>query len=185
MTVARRLVDPAGMLGQRRVAACGVLGTGERPGPSRADGSDRNGRALQTGEGAGGVRIETWRRQDYRIGRRMSIRIDGDDGRTAPAEAGEVTAVPAMDSTLDSAAMDAETVVLSGAVAGTLGGALGLPEDPAKAAWFEYIGKTALVLRGPYTGQRYWFERPGARLQVDPRDRHALLAVPVLRLVPN
>lgn len=93
----------------------------------------------------------------------MSIRIEGDEGRTAPADAGELSVGP---------------VVETGA------GALGGVEDPAKAAWFEYIGKTALVLRGPYTGQRYWFERPGARLQVDPRDRHALLAVPVLRLVP-
>jgi len=56
-------------------------------------------------------------------------------------------------------------------------------ETPASVACFEYIGRTALVLRGPYTGQRYWFQRPGARLTVDARDCHALLAVPVLRLV--
>ncbi len=57
--------------------------------------------------------------------------------------------------------------------------------DPSgrTAAWLEYIGRTALVLTGPYTGQRYCFTRPGARLPVDIRDRHALLAVPVLRPV--
>lgn len=51
------------------------------------------------------------------------------------------------------------------------------------AAWLEYVGKTALVLTGPYTGQRYSFTRPGAKLAVDSRDRQALLAVPVLRQV--
>jgi hypothetical protein len=51
------------------------------------------------------------------------------------------------------------------------------------AAWLEYVGRTALVLTGPYTGQRYCFPRPGARLAVDARDRYALLAVPVLRPV--
>ncbi|MCC6233701.1 MAG: hypothetical protein IT580_13710 [Verrucomicrobiales bacterium] len=94
----------------------------------------------------------------------MSITIDGNSGQTLPAEVEEVSLSPAME---------------LGAVA-SVG-----PDDGGKTAWFEYIGKTALVLRGPYTGQRYWFERPGARLQVDPRDRHALLAVPVLRLVPS
>lgn len=58
------------------------------------------------------------------------------------------------------------------------------PEETSRAvACFEYIGRTALVLRGPYTGQRYWFKGPGARLTVDARDQHALSAVPVLRLV--
>lgn len=59
-----------------------------------------------------------------------------------------------------------------------------IPQDnPASVACFEYTGRTALVLRGPYTGQRYWFQRPGARVTVDARDLHALLAVPVLRLI--
>jgi|GEM_PF-3068504 len=50
-------------------------------------------------------------------------------------------------------------------------------------ACFEYIGRTALVLTGPYTGYRYCFRQPGARLRVDGRDRHALMAVPVLRAI--
>jgi hypothetical protein len=51
------------------------------------------------------------------------------------------------------------------------------------AAWLEYVGRTALVLTGPFTGQRYYFARPGARLAVDIRDWQALQAVPVLRPV--
>jgi hypothetical protein len=51
------------------------------------------------------------------------------------------------------------------------------------SALLEYVGRTALVLTGPFTGQRYCFSRPGARLAVDARDRQALLAVPVLRPV--
>lgn len=144
-------------------------GTGKCPGEW---GQDDRGRDLGRSvfwERLQAVEMEAFdsgraRRQDYRIGRRMSIRIEGDEGRTAPADAGEVSAGPVMD---------------PGAVL------VGGTDDATKSAWFEYIGKTALVLRGPYTGQRYWFERPGARLQVDPRDRHALLAVPVLRLVPG
>lgn len=48
---------------------------------------------------------------------------------------------------------------------------------------FEYIGPTALVLTGAYTGHRYYFRQPGARVHVDGRDYHALQAVPVLRTI--
>lgn len=51
------------------------------------------------------------------------------------------------------------------------------------AAWFEYVGRTALVLTGPFTGQTYRFAHPGAVVPVDARDRYALLAVPVLRMI--
>ncbi len=51
------------------------------------------------------------------------------------------------------------------------------------AAYFEYVGKTALTAIGPVTGARYRFERPGARVAVDPRDRRSLAAVPNLRQV--
>lgn len=46
---------------------------------------------------------------------------------------------------------------------------------------FEYVGTTALTVIGPASGRRYRFERPGARVIVDPRDRAALEAVPQLR----
>ena len=51
------------------------------------------------------------------------------------------------------------------------------------APTFEYIGRTALTVFGPISGAPYRFQGPGSRLTVDPRDRAALRAVPVLRLV--
>lgn len=45
----------------------------------------------------------------------------------------------------------------------------------------EYTGPTALVLTGPITGARYFFDQPGARVEVDVRDRQVILSVPVLR----
>lgn len=47
---------------------------------------------------------------------------------------------------------------------------------------FEYLGATALTVIGPASGLRYRFDRPGAALAVDPRDRAALEAVPLLRV---
>jgi hypothetical protein len=48
---------------------------------------------------------------------------------------------------------------------------------------FEYVGQTALSIIGPATRTSYRFDRPGARVMVDTRDRHSLAAVPVLRRV--
>jgi len=48
---------------------------------------------------------------------------------------------------------------------------------------FEYLGQTALSIIGPATRTSYRFDRPGARVMVDARDRHSLAAVPVLRRV--
>jgi len=48
---------------------------------------------------------------------------------------------------------------------------------------FEYVGATALTAVGPASGRRYRFERPGARIAIDPRDRRALARVPGLREV--
>jgi hypothetical protein len=45
---------------------------------------------------------------------------------------------------------------------------------------FEYIGHSAMTVVGPASGQRYRFT-PGAILAVDPRDRTALAAIPLLR----
>lgn len=47
----------------------------------------------------------------------------------------------------------------------------------------EYTGPTGLTAIGPISGQRYRFNHPGARLEVDPRDRPSLAAVPHLRQV--
>lgn len=56
------------------------------------------------------------------------------------------------------------------------------PAIPARVV-FEYSGKTAMVVTGPISGSRYRFDRPGARLAVDPLDRRSLAAVPHLRQI--
>jgi hypothetical protein len=48
---------------------------------------------------------------------------------------------------------------------------------------FEYVGKTRLVVVGPATGRQYRFDRPGSRLEVDPRDSTAVAAIPLLRKI--
>jgi len=48
---------------------------------------------------------------------------------------------------------------------------------------FVYTGSTAMTVRGPISGQLYRFDRPGARVVVDPRDRPGLTRVPNLREV--
>ena len=48
---------------------------------------------------------------------------------------------------------------------------------------FEHVGKTSLTVIGPISGRRYRFDRPSARLPIDPRDRPGLLRVPSLRQV--
>jgi hypothetical protein len=50
-------------------------------------------------------------------------------------------------------------------------------------AYFQYLGKTGLTVIGSRTRQRYRFDRPGAVVAVDPRDRRALVDVPTLRQV--
>lgn len=64
-----------------------------------------------------------------------------------------------------------------------------LPETPVPTAalrtpvTFEYVGQTGLTATGPYTGRRYRFDGPGARVEVDERDAPSLAAVPRLRRV--
>ena len=48
---------------------------------------------------------------------------------------------------------------------------------------FEYTGLTGLTVSGPVTGRQYRFDRPGSRLEVDPRDRPSIAAIPVLRQI--
>lgn len=48
---------------------------------------------------------------------------------------------------------------------------------------FEYTGRTALAVIGGATRLRYTFIKPGARVEVDARDRASMAAVPHLRLV--
>jgi len=53
---------------------------------------------------------------------------------------------------------------------------------PAKPV-FEYVGATALTVVSPVTRKTYRFERPGARVDVDPRDRSWIAFVPNLARV--
>jgi hypothetical protein len=49
--------------------------------------------------------------------------------------------------------------------------------------FFEYVGPTALTAIGRATGKHYRFERPGARVAVEPTDRASVAQVPHLREV--
>jgi hypothetical protein len=54
---------------------------------------------------------------------------------------------------------------------------------PRFVVQFAYVGATSLTVIGPISGRRYRFDRPSARLAIDPRDRPGLLRVPSLRQV--
>lgn len=54
---------------------------------------------------------------------------------------------------------------------------------PQFVVLFEYVGRTALTAVGPISGRHYRFERPHARLPVDPRDRPGLARIPALHQV--
>jgi hypothetical protein len=49
--------------------------------------------------------------------------------------------------------------------------------------YFQYIGKTGLIVMGPWTHRRYYFDSPGAMVAVDRKDRRALAAIPTLKEV--
>ena len=57
---------------------------------------------------------------------------------------------------------------------------VGLVDGPGFTLAYEYLGHTPMTFVGAASGQRYRFT-PGATLDVDPRDRPALAAVPLLR----
>jgi len=48
---------------------------------------------------------------------------------------------------------------------------------------FEYTGPTAMTVRGPFSGSRYRFHYPGARVRVHEQDANSLAAIPHLRLI--
>jgi hypothetical protein len=54
---------------------------------------------------------------------------------------------------------------------------------PMGAAYFEYIGATAITVVGSVTGRQYRFATPGVRVVVDARDRWSLARVPLLHEV--
>ena len=56
------------------------------------------------------------------------------------------------------------------------------PAMPVRVV-FEYSGQAPLIVIGPVSGKRYRFEGAGVRVEVDPRDRRSLVAIPRLRQV--
>jgi hypothetical protein len=56
-------------------------------------------------------------------------------------------------------------------------------QTPPVYASFEYIGKTALTIRGNITRTEYRFNFPGNRQNIDYRDIPAIMAIPVLKRV--
>ena len=52
-----------------------------------------------------------------------------------------------------------------------------------RQAKFVYAGNTGLTVVSPITGRRYRFDRPGAQVDVDARDRSWISFVPKLRAV--
>ena len=48
---------------------------------------------------------------------------------------------------------------------------------------FAYVGNTRMTVVGAVSGYQYSFDRPGARLYVDPRDRAGLASIRQLRQV--
>jgi hypothetical protein len=50
-------------------------------------------------------------------------------------------------------------------------------DDLTSTPYFEYRGRSALIVIGGETGARYHFTEPGKRLAVDPRDRATLAIV--------
>jgi hypothetical protein len=48
---------------------------------------------------------------------------------------------------------------------------------------FVYVGTTGMTVTGPASGMQYRFDGPGARVEVDPRDRILLASLRQLRQV--
>jgi len=55
--------------------------------------------------------------------------------------------------------------------------------QPPRSVSFVYVGNTAMSVQGPVSGRNYRFERPGARVEVDPRDRILLASLRQLKQV--
>lgn len=79
--------------------------------------------------------------------------------------------------------------LLSAVPGASSGGTASYASKPGEAAekkyytvaYFEYTGKTKLTVIGPRTGKRYVFDKPGAVVMVDLKDRLSLTAVAGLR----
>jgi hypothetical protein len=57
------------------------------------------------------------------------------------------------------------------------------PATPKAPSLFEYLGQTALTVVSPVTRKTYRFGKPGAQVEVDPRDHSWMAFVPNLARV--
>ena len=57
------------------------------------------------------------------------------------------------------------------------------PPKPAATVSFMNVGNIEIKVIGPVSGVEYHFDRPGARIEVDPRDRILLGSIRQLRQV--
>lgn len=64
---------------------------------------------------------------------------------------------------------------------GKLAGGLQRSAQPSRTVLYEYVGLTAMTVKGPSSGASYRFAAPGAKLQIDLRDAPSLAALPNLR----
>jgi hypothetical protein len=56
-------------------------------------------------------------------------------------------------------------------------------ETPQSRVAYVYAGNTGMTVTGPVSGKQYRFDHPGARVEVDARDRVLLASVRQLRQV--
>ena len=58
-----------------------------------------------------------------------------------------------------------------------------VPAETNTSVYFQYTGKTGMTVIGRETRRRYRFDKPGAVIAVDAKDKAALVFVPNLRQV--
>jgi len=59
----------------------------------------------------------------------------------------------------------------------------GPAKAPQPGVSFVYVGNTGMTVTGPVSGNQYRFDRLGARVEIDPRDRVLLASLRQLRQV--
>jgi hypothetical protein len=61
--------------------------------------------------------------------------------------------------------------------------AFAAPQQQPRQVSFVYAGNTSMSVTGPVSGIRYRFDKPGARVEVDARDRVLLASIRQLQQV--
>jgi hypothetical protein len=55
------------------------------------------------------------------------------------------------------------------------------PKAAPRREVYEYTGATGMTVVGPLSGQKYRFDQPGSKLQIDVRDVPSMTGLPNLR----